>query len=201
MFRPNRVGTPHIYMTKGAIQVTDFDLFTPAIGSGLLQVNGINPTPDGDFGRQQLRFIGAEAVANLTVFGLIQQFTVTKPLAGETIGVEIDGSIVLNAPADALIVPVFGKLEMVAANLMGQARFTTLPNHFNGTVHRSTANAHGAYRADFISSLGSEAVEGVYGHGFMVYATTAYSLTYMLANFSVRQLNDQQARRYRDTLR
>lgn len=210
MFRPNRIGTPNIYKT--AI-VDDTTSFTPNSNNATLPaVTGhvINAAPVADFDMSNLTWDGPGrtiTAAHKLAFG--QQFTITQPLVGDTVGLELIGAININANKSILIQPFLAKLPGAAPSgvLANFSTGTGIGTLRIGTPTRVLLDANqvwsgGHYQTTALQS-DSTAVSGVYVHGFIIYVDAGASTT--LSGFhmqaGIRQLNDQQNVAYRDTLR
>lgn len=206
MFRPNRVGTPYIYETSDGASSADYVVaeLDPAASSTYI-VNAVNGTPVLDFGYTNLYIIRSETQNAQRRGGYGQQFTVTRPLAGDAVGLEITGSLHASAmPSDAIIVPYIGK-SAAAVAFLASLTMTGQPRTFQPYSLRTPAvtvspQAH-SYKEQIVIRDTSRAF-GAYSHGFLILTgATAWTLTNLALNFAVRQLNDQQDVGYRDTLR
>lgn len=208
MFRPNRIGTPHFYYSGRTDSAVDWTPNSNDVRLGAVTGNVINAAPVADFGSTPLTWNGSAETLTLShKIALLQQFTISEPLAGDAVGVEVVGAIDILTASNINIVPVFCQLQaaggaLLAAVTTGDLAALRLPV---ATQQANIANQkwrHCTYRASVVPS-NSLAVAGVYGHGFLIYtpdtANTTLEAFHILA--SVRQLNDQQNVGYRDTLR
>lgn len=206
MFRPNRIGTPVIHDTGAGGSAAVWVPATAAFSSGnFSQVNVITAAPVLEFGRTSFGWFGAAPVAIPAghFFSLVQQFTVTKPLKGNISGVEINAAIVAALPASAAIVPVL--VKCAATGTLGNSGVTGHPTyHSEPPEHVLTDDTicvrTRTYRTQFILSDATDP-SGVYGHGFTIFDNSGagYNFQYFIMQASVRQLNDQQTKGYRDT--
>lgn len=207
MFRPNRIGTPYIHDSDGAASTADFTLSDELIASSLFPSNVINASPALDFQRSAISWVGTEAVAALNRFCFGQQFTITQPLDGDTVGLELSGAIRALIPASASIRPRLNKMTAAQAAIFASDQSADIPTYFaepyNGLqgdddlVHRAWF-----YKESIVVRGSSIVLPGTYLHGFEIENNGAgFNLTSFDIHCSVRQLNDQQSIGYRDTLR
>lgn len=209
MFRPNRIGTPRLYQTT---IVDNTSNWTPNSNLAVLPIvtgNVINASPLADFGFTNLTWDGvAETLTLSHKIALLQQFAITQPLAGDTVGLELEAhlDILLNKPH--MIVPIFTRLTAAGGAVL--ASVTTgagIGARRIGPASYGVAQATQLWSAaDYVTQCvqnDSVAVNGIYGHGFLIYLadTADTTLTAFHMQAGVRQLNDQQSVGYRDTLR
>lgn len=209
MFRPNRIGTPLIH-TSDFVASTDSINFaeSPNNSTGFVG-NVINAAPQLDFGENNLIWTGTDAITAGYRLMLGQQFTVTEPVVGDVVGVELNGSLVTYAPRSALLVPFIMKLAAAGASVLAPVTSADQPTLFRQGDYDASATSAIAirniqYREQcIIRGAGGSKPSGTYMHGVMIYGDVSdgYSLTFIQAAMSVRQLNDQQNVGYRDTLR
>lgn len=207
MFRPNRIGTPIIHnLTDTILTAAWVPNANAAFGSN--NGNAINANPIADFGRTRILWAGAApiVIAANTKYALMQQFTVTEPLAGDTVGIELNASLHLKAPASSLIQPMFMRCTAAAVatwgNLVNSSGNTNLAKgivesvNVDDLIHRSHH-----YQTQVV--LNADTVAGTYAHGFLIVDNSGANanLEWLDISASVRQLNDQQNINYRDTLR
>lgn len=204
MFRPNRIGTPKIYQEANYAEINDYDVVANNVTSDIWQVNNINATPQLDFGRNAMKFSGSESIPAQTLrFGICQLVTITAPIDGDTVGIELNGAIVSQVPADIIVVPFFAKVDAWTSNLMGNVTLQPNPMIFNAITQKSAGYLNTAYTQSVIKQgITGQAVAGLHAHGFLFYQpANAWNWVHWEVDFSVRQLNDQQEVGYRDTLR
>lgn len=207
MFRPNRIGTPVIHGSEDVQSVLDIPLSLVG-NSALLAGNAINATPVLDFGRSALNWIGgaAENIPNGNKYGFLQQVTITEPLAGDTVGIELNAAITyIGLPSD-MVRPVFmkttGAVALLAALTLSGQPTDLAPGKVELAGNNSLAIRQFAYKQQVIIR-NTAGVAGNYAHGFHIHNNSgaAYGLLSFNMVASVRQLNDQQDVTYRDTLR
>ena len=208
MFRPNRIGTPNIHSLDDTRSSVSWSVNTFTLANQSWGCNVINATPVTDFGRSALTWDGttAAAVANGLVVAIGQQFTITTPIQGDTTGIELNGAIEIQAPENTPLVPIFGRLVSAGGSVLagpsGADTFTIIEEPsirpVAGTV--ATQLFH-RYQTQLIMRATDPA--GTYFHGFRMVnqSGAAWTPTRLRMQCSVRQLNDQQTIRYRDTLR
>lgn len=208
MFRANRIGTPWIHNDDAQTSTADW---TPTTVSNILNINGgnvINAAPVTDFGRNALSWAGSEVFAANLKWVLGQQFNISEPLEGNTVGVELMGSLALQAPASATLLPVF--FEVTAAGGFTFAPVTRAnavtpvgaPQLGVIGTHTLVERVH-SYRDQLIYKGTENAVAGTFYHGLCVIdnGSAGYTMTALQAQFAVRQLVDQPDTGYRDTRR
>lgn len=198
MFRPNRIGTPHIM--SGASYVYSTSNWTPADRS-IQQVyagNVINAVPLLDFGQAAIRWAGSEAVVAFQRICIGVQFTVTPPIAGDVKGIELGGSMTVDLPAADSMYPVCFRVEAAGLAVWDQVTTTEAPSILGPEVPGLSAIRTGHYQTQLVTQLAA----GTYFHGFALQDSgSGFTLQALHAEFYVRQLNDQQSIGYRDTLR
>lgn len=207
MFKPNRVGTPIIHTITGVDNTAAFTYQLNGNSAMLQPFNVINASPVLDFGRSQVNWVAAARVhTNSNKSAFVQQFTVTQPLNGDTVGVELNGALWLTAPNDIIMQPALMRITAQGA-LWGGGTANDVPTPIappveildNVAARTNTIRAC-QYRATAI--IKDAAVGGTYAHGVIIYnAGVDFNITALKMTASVRQLNDQQNVGYRDTLR
>jgi len=215
MFRPNRIGTPTFHSSAKTTSTADLDLAQEALTGTTFPFTVINATPVADVGRSTLLWTGAaaEAVTGARRFMLVQQFTVTEPLNGDAVGVELNASIVGPIPQCAWWEPVLFKMTAALGTIGASGNAADTPQTLHGpailyssgqlpTVETLTWQQR-AYRDQVVYLGAAGSIAGTYAHGFRCWGIgpTNWSLTTFHMTASVRQLNDQQSVGYRDTLR
>lgn len=205
MFRPNRIGTPNIHQNTGVGSVANFTWTNRAINDSSYSFNVINASPLADFGYSNINWAGTETITSGNRVGVGQQFTVTKPLAGNVVGIELTGHITLTFPGNSLIVPMFGKVTAAAGALWDPVTVSDQPCQLDVALMPVPGATTGQYRNGYYKTqVITEVDEGAtYVHGFQLlnFAGAGYDVSWISAGFGVRQLNDQQDVNYRDTLR
>lgn len=210
MFRPNRIGTPIIHVDLDDASGATFTPNTNANVISTVEGNVINASPQLDFGYNAVSwFAAARVIPAAEKWGVVQQFTVTEPLAGDTVGVEVNGSIDIATEDGATIVPVFFKAANVAGALWGDIASnepaTRLGNGLqaNGVSTNSVMRTLN-YQRQIVVRGTPGLIAGNYAHGFLIYNNKSGATLDIVAfhmQASLRQLNDQQNIGYRDTLR
>lgn len=207
MFRPNRIGTPVIHTSTAndnADNYTEGEALWTAVGQPF---NVINASPVLDFGRSQLNWNGTKNFAALTETALVQQVTVTEPLAGDTVGLELNGSITFLGNQNSVLRPVFFKMSAALGTVLANGSSADAVTQI-GPALMPDRTAGGSLRSHwyketiiFRGTAGS--IGGTYAHGFAILdnSNAAWTMNWFDMMASVRQLNDQQSIGYRDTLR
>lgn len=203
MFRANRIGTPVILPETFAGIATTITAGSDTLLSAEVRGNVINAVPVLDYGQNSLRWANTRSIATLERICIGQQFTITTPLNGDTVGMELIGSCCIGAGALMEITPVLFKTTAAVGSVWGVVQSTAL-----GFTHLAEGREHQPgrghqYIANAIHRGATTAVAGNYFHGFQIYNKTgsALSITNGEFSFAVRQLNDQQDVSYRDTRR
>lgn len=208
MFKPNRVGTPWQHQPENtSTSAAAITTTTRPYYEALIWGNVINAAPALDFAADGINWVGTPQ--NLTAshrIALVQQFSVTQPLEGDTVGVELQGSILFQSKCSILITPIFYKMEAGLSGLLAGADSSEMPKVFGTPLNSIPASAVATVRAHTYKEqiiINSTTVGGVYAHGFAISDPegAVISLSYFSMHASVRQLNDQQSIGYRDTLR
>jgi len=207
MFKPNRVGTPVIHTITGVDNNAAFTLQLNGNSVMAQPFNVINAAPVLDFGRSQINWTAAARVqTNSNKSAFVQQFTVTQPVAGDTVGVELNGSLFITAPNDIIIQPAIMRIPAQGAIWAGTtANDVPTPiappvEILDNVAARTNTIRAAQYQSKVI--IQDAAVGGSYAHGFIIYnAGVDFNITGLKMIASVRQLNDQQGIGYRDTLR
>jgi len=206
MFRANRIGTPHIYKAVVTESAADFTPYVNAATSREFRANVINAVPILDFGYTNLSWNGAEVVPTLNQFALVQQVTVTEPLAGDTVGIELVGGLSIVLPYNATITPVFSKADAAASVLLSSVAgsYGYMPLEHNReplSVSTDAAWRHVEYKTQVV--MNGPTVAGVYLHGFQIIHNSGGNMpiTAFHVKCAARQLNDQEDISYRDTRR
>jgi len=205
MFRPNRIGTPYIMDVGGVDNTSAFTISTQANSSAFYAGNVINAIPVGDYGRSHLHWAGAARTlpaSNKWCIG--QQFTVTPPIGGDVVGVEVSGSINIPLTSNTGIMAFLGKLTEASSGVLDDFA-TAAPMLMPITNGGVSGLRTPSYKEQVIIRDVADGVGGTYVHGFVFLegATTPAAQTFAWFDgfCSIRQLNDQQDIGYRDTLR
>lgn len=207
MFRPNRIGTPVFHTDTQATSSAALTFGTQAISSTTLPITPVNGTPILDFGETKYNYNGAVTlVPALQKITIVQQFTVSQPLVGDAAGVELNGGGLFVFDKTCLIQPFIVRLTNGATNTLVSGTTTDYPTFIADPIlplEVTAANRFVAlrYQTQVVLKRDLGPVGGVYAHGFQISCGTAHTPGGFQAQFSVRQLNDQQSVRYRDTLR
>lgn len=205
MFRPNRIGTPHV---NGTSNITSSDPGPPSQSGNFTNTylgNICNATSALDFGRSNF-FHTPSVPMSITLenkFFIAQQFTVTEPLDGDTVGVECTGEIIIACAQPVILVPFVSRLVAAASTTYEVAQLVDPPTGFDCEPQQSlSATFNRVYKNQALLRRATKAdVAGPYCHGFLVYSQSANTVFYYRFGAAVRQLNDQQTVSYRDTLR
>lgn len=212
MFRPNRIGTPIIHGQEATINTAAWTPNAQAYNAATWNGNVINAAAVLDFARTALVWAnGASGVvaAGGNRIALYQQFTITAPLAGDTVGLELNASITMTLPASALIRPVIVRLTAAGVATLGAVTSYDIPTQLEqgqaGPIAVTTLSQRNAHYKQIVITRNTDKdiLAGTYAHGFEItdQSLAGYTATYLNMVASIRQLNDQQAVGYRDTLR
>lgn len=209
MFRPNRIGTPYIHTADFANNVAALTLNSDAMFAQAYGGHVINATPSGDFGRQHLNWSNASSLPSGHRVALLFQYTITRPITGDTVGIEANAGILLQGPNDLLIRPIFGKLDAAGGAVLANVEFADGPTALDQAYGDLTANGsvnkyfNCSMQKQIIARYTNATLSGTYAHGFQIENpnAAAASIPGFIMTGSVRQLNDQNNVGYRDTLR
>lgn len=205
MFRANRIGHPVIHQQSNTTNTTNTWAAGTLNTAAFSAANVVNASPLLDFGQSRLHWNATQSLAAATKYGITQQFTITQPLNGDTVGVELCGSIIVDASLNVLLIPFFARTTGAAATVLGVVNFLDQPTFFDCDKQNNDISTRLAqtmfYKEELIIQASS--IGATYVHGFAIMNTTAGAIpiTYMDVQFSERQLNDQQSIGYRDTRR
>jgi hypothetical protein len=209
MFRPNRIGTPWIYKPNPVSGTSAWTPNNQPNTSNTIGFNVINQVPVLDFGRSQFNWTGA--AVNITAsnrVAIVQQISITAPQGGDTVGLELMGSLDIDVASTTQMLPIFGKIQgsipagqLAAGTTIGPCIIGQAPG---GNTANVRSRAH-VYKEQVIVNNDGADVSGVYVHGFLLQEAhttpAAVPISFLQASYGVRQLNDQQSIGYRDTLR
>lgn len=213
MFKPNRVGTPTYHnqlitaSTAATALAQNIPSFPP-IG------NVMNATPLGFLDRCYMRWNAAAKTLNAGNKGsLMAQVLINPPVRGDTVGLEVNISMVLNC-AGVTVVPAIVELTAAVGTVWGafanaQNAVTPLSadTSYQPSTQASLAAAQGRFYQCRDNVIIRDTVSGdpsaVYGVGFILYNFTAAAITFTDLEFwaSVRQNMDQPGVGYADTRR
>lgn len=206
MFRPNRIGTPWIHQNNFLTNDDSNWLNEIVATSPLYPGNVINAVPLGDFGRSFLQWNGTETLAAAFKASIVQQFVISPPIQGDTVGVEIAASIITDLPPSTIIIPFFNTLQAAGGTTLAPVAGSTGPTYLEQQAIPNNAVTtaifrHCSYKTQVI--VRDPNLAGIYCHGFAFLNGSASpaSTSLIEMNAEVRQLNDQQDIGYRDTLR
>jgi hypothetical protein len=174
------------------------------------QITGhqINAAAVLDFGMSHLEWIPGVAqtlaVASAVAYGQIM--TITVPVSGDTVGVELNGAIQLRGDQEMGIIPFFSFLSSAAGGALGVIGAVGFPyvqiaeGKDPGVAAAAQTRSH-TYQEQIVINPVTAGV--TCAHGFILTNTSAAARTINAINMqmSVRQLNDQQNISYRDTRR
>jgi len=211
MFKVNRVGTPIIHTDQQIDRGTAYTISSLSWNSNQTPFNAVNGAQTlGDFGetKAMVRAAGSNFPAS-TKCAIVQQFTVPKPVEGDVVGVELNGSIMWLAYRRFLIKPFIAFVTTPATTNMGAGITDDFPTHFGEGLDPETApTAAGewlsaSYQTQVILRRPTAGgPEGVYVHGFQVWNTGADATPDGFnAEFSLRQVTNSGQLRYTDQLR
>lgn len=206
MFKPNRVGTPVIAGSDTASSIAALAPTFRDADEDTFSTNFINAAPGGEYAQRGLNWKNVTAVANQKRFGLALQFTVSQPIAGDTIGFEISFGLQTIVPQYFSASPVVGRVN-AGSGLFSSSNFVGQPTPLDsdapyipaaGTVMRQ----HYALR-QVIFRATNPTVGGTYAAGYQFFNLSGSSFNFYWFNMhiGVRQLNYQETVGYRDTLR
>lgn len=208
MFRANRIGTPRIYQPAASNSTADYTQFERATTEFRAQAMICNASPVLDFGTTVVNSTRTKTHTAGQKMGFAQQFTVTEPQQGDTVGLELVGGMVIHTAASCLIVPFLANLATAATTLFEgkdstDSPFLLGPGEIQDAADDTVYARAVSYRENVILRNGAAAVAGTYMHGFLIYNNSGASISYThaLLNFGIRQLSDQQNVEYRDTRR
>lgn len=210
MFKPNRVGTPTFHST-GSVNYTGAWTIN-LTGSQLLAVSGnvINASPAGIFDHICVTYQGTpKAITNGNKWALLYQYSIQKPLAGNTVGFDANFGVSILCSNLISVEPIVCKLNLAGgatlAAVSSIAGTTRLGEGFNPNV--PTANGrvqwnHYAYKEQFAVYDPTD-LSGVYAHGLMFVNNEAAPLDVsgFHASAAIRQLSDTRLARYQDPYR
>lgn len=208
MFRPNRIGTP--YILDNSLDDDDTSSYTvaeDAVSTAAFHANIINAAPLQDFGRTSLYWTGAARTLTASKrMAIAGQFTITPPLAGDVVGVELMGAIQFPCTGNISVQPFIAKAQSTAGAVLASVALyqpQLLPVDPIASQGQNLRNM--SYRNQVIIRQPTLTLDGTYVHGFLITEaqTTPANITWtwFFAQYGIRQLNDQQDVGYRDTLR
>lgn len=206
MFRPNRIGTPWAHSVNSADSNVNFTLGANAIAALAQPANIINAVPALDFNRYSLNWQGTESLPAGNKCAFMHQFTVTRPIQGDAVGLELVGAIRGTFPDNAIIRPIVGKLAAAATSVMQDLTLTDVPTSFGTPAAPDGGTGAAQWRAHSYQEqmlVHYTPAEGVFAHGFEIcnIGAGAVNISALKMDVWIRQLNDQQDIGYRDTLR
>lgn len=209
MFRPNRIGTPIIHQSS---TTTSSSATKPVVTSGsaqLLNGNVINAASAGTFQRSQLSWTPSAAPSILVGerVAIGQQFTITAPIAGNALGIELEGAVCAIQPNINLIQPFVCKITAAIGSLLGAYTALDSPTWLAQGINPTTVGNDPVWKncwyKENLIFQDPTTVEGTYVHGFAFWpnASAAYNWYGGHYNFAVRQNMDQAGIEYTDTRR
>lgn len=210
MFRPNRIGTPLIHMMTQASTAAAWVMNASAINLPGITGNVINAVPQLDFGFDALMASNTgSGLGNNQQAAILQQFTVTAPLAGDTVGFELNAGFYGIMDRRVVIIPILAKLAAAGVTVLAAVNSNSyhpvfIDEYKDQTDTEGTDAGYIGCQYRNIQVIHKDATPaGVYAHGFLLINSSGGSTGFsvMKMNASVRQLNDQQTVGYRDTLR
>lgn len=207
MFRPNRIGQPFVLSEGATLSTVDWTPNTANWWANDYGANVINASAGLTLSRSALMWNGAaEAIAADKVWALVHQFTVSRPLNGDTVGIEVAASIAIQIPKHVWVTPLFVKLSSPGSSLLEGVLMNRYPTLFPGGFEGQTAGAADGVTVSFKDTIISNANStgnpgGTYGCGFLFRGGATYNIGGFLMQASNRQLNDQQSVGYQDTRR
>lgn len=205
MFKADRVGTPDIHTNVKNALTGAMTLKEDDYNDEDTPVNIINSTPLLDLGRYKVTWNQTSAVATAKKIGLGCQFTVSQPIVGDTVGLEIIGSLQTLWPHKGTIIPAFGRLTESQALYAGvdYDGGATPHGQQNPYLNEDVVSIRANYfKTQFIINA-SSSLSGTYAFGWTLFnnSGSSHNLTWFEACFAIRQFNDLQDAAYRDPLR
>lgn len=207
MFRPNRVGTPYIFAKPAVINTNAVSMYVAdPTGNASYRFNAINAANVLDFAYSNIYTTGAGAIAANQRGGFAQCITIPPPLAGDVVGLELNGFFTGPAPGDMSITPVFGPTGS-SPTILGPVEaangdIVVIGESLVAIPAATTVSTRSLRYTAQVIVRDTTRLFGNYLHGFALTAgPTAWAKTWAHIGCSVRQLNDQQLVGYRDTLR
>lgn len=204
MFKGNRIGTPNIHEDTGVGSVAALAWSNRAANDSSWGGNVINGTPRNAFGYNNVNWAGAATITSANRTGLFHAFTVTKPLAGDVVGIELAGHLTITLPQNGFIIPLFGELTAAPVALFDAVAFADQPvqiekgDMFTNATAATYRNAY--YRTQVITKLQVGATYA-HGFGFVNFSGANYDVSWFSAGFGVRQFTDLEIVSYADPLR
>jgi len=207
MFRPNRIGTPYIYTFDETASTLDFAVAENALLATTWRAHVINAAALSDFGRTALNWRGSESLTAGNHMHLAQQFSITEPLAGDAVGIEVVGSIMMTVPDNVIIRPFFARLNEAGSTVLETETIADNPTFLGNDYQRNDGSGASTYASCSYKTQvivrASAGVAGVYCHGFQINNIDDANFNFSAFNIvcGMRQLNDQEDIGYRDSRR
>ena len=207
MFRANRIGSPQIYQDYGTTSAAAWAPQTSNAITGGFLGNVINPAAVGDFANTHLEWTGAAVNVGAGLkLGLGQQFTITQPIKGNTVGIELEGQIKITGVKSVLMQPFITRISAAVSGAL-TAYATPTYGRYIGAPIKAEANPAAmlaaAWKEHVIINMANLPLAGTYVHGIMFTNLDAgnWSISQLYATASVRQNQDQTGITYTDTRR
>lgn len=206
MFIPDIVGTPAFHGTNAVTTSVGLTLFAVSYSAQPTIANVINAAAPNEYGYNSLQWgSGTPAtIGNGTKVAIVQQFIIQTPIKGNSVGVEVNGGLLINAP-NCTITPIFGRLENGQATLLGPVTFLEHPTMIGKSYNLGTAETDPVqawnYQERVVAILDDPG--GVYAHGFLLtnLSGSTVNVSAFLAQMSERQRMDQDSVSYQNTRR
>jgi len=206
MFRPNRIGTPSFFKASTQASTANQKLAETTKQDILWNASVVNASPALDLGRTSLTHWGGSTAFTMGYKGCVaQQFTVTEPLAGNAVGLELTGSFTCLIPASCMVVPYMAKAASAAGSLLAQITASSAPTVLGEALNGVEGDEDFIWRSHHYKTqavIQDDVIAGTYFHGFAFFFAPGTPIWYGgHLDFAVRQLNDQEDIGYRDTRR
>ncbi|QXP08660.1 MAG: hypothetical protein [Arizlama microvirus] len=209
MFRPNRIGTPIIHTPTTNFSTADITLAQNTRATVGHPCNIMNAAAVADFGFTSLTWNATEAVTANYKFGIAQQFTVTEPISGDAVGIELNFNGAFLLPASTMVCGFFGRLSAATAAVLANTATNENAHYFaahqiQDPVDDTLIMTSFSYQEQLVlRDTDPTVLAGTYAHGIAIFDNSGagWNFTQFHAAASVRQLNDQESVGYRDTRR
>jgi hypothetical protein len=200
MFKANRVGTPKFLGDTFQSDTTAFTINTGAMNAAP-NGNVINAAALGDFGTAFVRWnAAARVIPTLQRWVCGAQITITEPLQGDAVGIELAMDFKSDLPNTVNIYPIFYKLNPAPVTLWGAAPGAGgLQSVALGPGRLSAPGQAESFLGQVV--IEGATVAGTYMAGFACHNPTGagVNVSQIECQVASRQLNDQQFVSYRDT--
>ena len=208
MFRANRVGTPVIHTLDA--QVTNTSNTAPnvyGLTTNIATGNTINAASVLDYGRSTLNWVPgvAQTVANNTNWAFGQTVTVTQPINGDTVGLELIGAMRAPLLQNCTLIPFISTVNTFAGTVLGTWTGLNTLTQIGPPGEPPNPSVLGMRSHFYKESVIFGPIAQAYTiiHGFIIQNVSGgvVNVSHLQTELQVRQLNDQQNIGYRDTRR